>query len=167
MIEYILKRHQSDGKISYSWGPKEKQFGGPLITWNYKWLRREAFKLKEGESKSYFINQYGSEVISGKDEKVKDFLIDVYFWFTEDWKYDLQYLKRRIKGKWEYLWLSKQEKYRLKHMWDEIQIVPMHATMIDAKDVSVQPMDAPLDTPLGKLHYFDLITDNYNNKKQI
>lgn len=155
MTEYILTRYQSNGKISYSWRPKEKQFDGRLITWNHKWLRREAFKLKEGESKSYFINQYDSEVIGYKDEKVKDFLIDVYFWFTEDWKYDLQRFKAVIKQKWGYLWLSEQEKYRLKHMWDGIRIVPIHATIVDAESISEQP----IEQPNGKLHYLDLITD--------
>ena len=160
MTEYILTRYHSDGKISYSWGPKEKQFGGPLITWNHKCLRREAFKLKEGESKSFFVNEYGSEVIGRKDEKAKDFLIDIYFWFLEDWKYDLRRIKAIIKEKWRYLWLSKQEKYRLKHMWDGIQIVPVHATLVDADSISVQPLDAPT----GKMHYFDLITDKNKNK---
>lgn len=163
MTEYILTRYHSDGKISYSWGPKEKQFDGPLITWNHKWLRREAFKLKEGESKSFFVNEYGSEVIGIKDEKVKDFLIDIYFWFLEDWKYDLRRIKAIIKEKWRYLWLSKQEKYRLKHMWDGIQIVPVHATLVDADSIPVQPLDAPT----GKMHYFDLITDKNKNKKYI
>ena len=155
MTEYILTRYHSDGKISYSWGPKEKQFDGRLISWDYKWLRREAFKLKEGESKSYFINQYGSEVLDHKEEKVRDFLIDVYFWFTEDWKYDLRRIKAIIKHKWDYLWLSKQEKHALKHMWDGIQIVPMHTTVMDAEDVSVQPMSKPI----GKLFYTDIKLD--------
>ena len=166
MTEYILTRHQSDGKISYSWGPKEKQFGGPLITWNHKWLRREAFKLKKGESKTYFINQYGSEVIGCKDEKVKDFLIDVYFWLTEDWKYDLRRLKATIKQKWEYLWLPRQEKEELKHMWDGIRIVPMYVKSINADLVSEQPLPTE-NIPHGKLCYFDLITNDNNNKKQI
>ena len=152
MTEYILTRYHSDGKISYSWGPKEKQFDGRLITWNHKWLRREAFKLKEGESKIYLYNPYGDGIVINKEEKVRDFLIDVYFWFTEDWKYDLRRIKAIIKQKWDYICIPKQEKEELKHMWDGIQIVPMHATMMDAKDVSVRPMDAPL----GKLFYTDI-----------
>jgi hypothetical protein len=155
MTEYILTRHHSDGKISYSWGPKEKQFDGRLITWNHKWLRREAFKLKEGESKIYLYNPYGDGIVIDKEEKVRDFLIDVYFWFKEDWRYSLESLKRRIVRKWDYFWLPRQEKEELKHMWDGIQIVPMHATMMDAKDVSVRPMDAPL----GKLFYTDTKLD--------
>ena len=155
MTEYILTRHHSDGKISYSWGPKEKQFDGMLITWNHKWIRREAFKLKEGESKIYLYNQYGDGIVIDKEEKVRDFLIDVYFWFKEDWRYSLESLKRRIVQKWNYFWLPRQEKEELKYMLDGIQIVPMHATMMDAKDVSVQPIDAPL----GKLFYTDIKLD--------
>jgi hypothetical protein len=55
----------------------------------------------------------------------------------------------------DYFWLPRQEKEKLKNMWDGIQIVPMHATMMDAKNVPVQPMDAPI----GKLFYTDIKLD--------
>lgn len=149
MTEYILTRCHSDGKISYSWGPKEKQqFVGKLITWNHKWLRREAFKLKEGESKIYLYNPYGDGIVIDKEEKIRDFFIDVYFWFKEDWRYSL-----RIIQKWNYFWLRRQKKEELKHIWDGI--VPIRATTMDSKNVSVQPMDAPL----GKLFYTDIKLD--------
>ena len=155
MTEYILTRYHSNGKISYSWGPKEKQFDGRLITWNYKWLRRETFKLKEGESKIYLYNPYGDGIVIDKEEKVRDFLIDVYLWFKEDWRYSLENLKRRIVRKWDYFWLPKQKKEELKHMWDGIQIAPMRATMMDTKNVPMKPMDAPI----GKLFYTDIKLD--------
>lgn len=166
MTEYILTRHHSNCKISYSWEPKEKPFDGRLIRWNHKWLRREAFKLKEGESKIYLYNPYGDGIVIDKEEKVRDFLIDVYFWFKEDWRYSLESLKRRIIQKWDYFWLPRQEKEELKHMLDGIQTVPMHVRTINTDLVPEQPLPTE-NIPRGELYYFDLITNDNNNKKQI
>ena len=135
-------------------GAKEKLFDDRLITW-YKFLRREAFKLKEGENKIYLYNPYDDGIVIDKEEKVRDFLIDVYLWFKEDWRYSLESHKRRIVRKWDYFWLPRQEKKELKRMWNGIQIVPMRTTMMDAKNVSVRPMDSPL----GKLFYTDIKLD--------
>lgn len=164
MIEYILKRNDINGEFSYSWGSKEKQFDGDLITWNNKWLRREAFKLKDGESKVYLYDPCSHRIVNEKEEKVKDFLIDTYFWLKEDWKYTLESLKRYIKDTWHfYFHLSKKERYELKHMWDGIQIVPMHMKTIDSNLVSEQPL--PTENIIsGKLFYIDLITNDNNNK---
>lgn len=58
---YILTRLENtpEGDINYSWKKekeeKEKVFWHmpKFITWNWKWLKDEASKLKVGESKIY------------------------------------------------------------------------------------------------------------------
>lgn len=155
-LEYVLTRYDNvNGKVNFSWGPvKNESFPRPMIDWDYIWLRREARKLKIGEKKVYYIDGCTYQVLNEDDEKIKNFILDTTIWFS-DLKFHVNRLIKRIKTKIDWVLLPRTEKERIKHVCDGIQIVPMHAMMMDAKDVSVLPMDAPL----GKLFYTDIKLD--------
>ena len=58
MKKYILTRlPDEDGKVNWSWKLAEGQIRPyKLITWDWAWIRKEAAKLKVGESKEYWEN---------------------------------------------------------------------------------------------------------------
>ena len=57
MATYVLTRFPDvDGKVNYSWKRKhERKWIGmpPLISWDWEWIRKQAEKLKVGESKEF------------------------------------------------------------------------------------------------------------------
>jgi len=60
-MEYKLTRlpDLSDGNINFQWGPVDKEnffHRFVLIDWDWNWIRKEAAKLKVGESKIYDEN---------------------------------------------------------------------------------------------------------------